>query len=149
VLDRDLLRLIEKEIARRNLPILSHVANDAPNVQARDFFQLARAFPETRFVAAHLGVGILGNDHSAIEAWMDYNPRNVWLDTGTLRVFSTGMLEDTVRVVGPDRVCFGSDAPLYWPAAFTRVLETVGLDPETKEKIAWKTAAVVFPRLGT
>src|SRR5262245_22352430 len=30
VLDRHLLRLIEEEIAPRQLPVLSHVANDAP-----------------------------------------------------------------------------------------------------------------------
>src|SRR5690349_18655592 len=69
ILDRNLSRLIEREIAPRGLPVLSHVANDAPNVTARDFFTLARRFPETNFIAAHLGVGILGDPNAALNAW--------------------------------------------------------------------------------
>ena len=30
-----------------------------------------------------------------------------------------------LEVVGEDRICFGTDAPLYVPAPFTRLLETL------------------------
>ena len=38
-------------------------------------------------------------------------------------------------------------SPLYWPAAFVPMLETADLDPEVREKIAWKNATRAFPRL--
>jgi predicted TIM-barrel fold metal-dependent hydrolase len=147
ILDRTLSRLIEQEIAPRGLPILSHVANDSPNVTARDFFELSKRFPEQHFIGAHLGIGVLGNAQHAIDAWEEYQPQNVWLDTGTLRMFHKGKMETYVRTVGPDRLCFGTDSPLYTPAAFTRVLETLDIDDETRQKIAWKNALAAFPKL--
>ena len=147
ILDRTLIRLIEKEIAPRGLPVLSHVANDAPNVLAKDFFALAKIFPENHFIGAHLGIGVLGNAQNGIDAWAEYQPKNVWLDTGTLRMFFMGRIEAYVKAIGPDRLCFGTDAPLYAPAAFTRVLETLDIDAETREKIAWKNALDAFPKL--
>lgn len=148
VLDPELIRLVEKEIAPRGLTILSHVANDAPNVQPRDFLRLAARFPSTRFVAAHLANGILGSSYGGINAWLEFEPKNVWMDMATLRTFYSGILEEYLRVVGPDRICFGTDAPLYRPAAFVSMLETADLDPDAREKIAWKNAHQAFPRLG-
>jgi len=147
VLDSELIRLIEREIAPRDMTILSHVGNEAPNVQPSDFLRLAGLFPETRFVAAHLANGVLGSRHSGINAWRHFQGSNVWMDMATLRTFHTGILEEYVKVVGPDVICFGTDAPLYWPAAFVRMLETADLDPEAREKIAWKNATRAFPRL--
>jgi predicted TIM-barrel fold metal-dependent hydrolase len=147
VLDTKLIRLIEEEIAPRDLTVLSHVGNDAPNVQPLDFMRLAGMFPQTRFVAAHLANGILGASHSGINAWREFEPRNVWMDMATLRAFHTGVLEEYVQAVGNDRICFGTDAPLYWPAAFVTMLQTAELDMDTREKIAWKNAQQAFPQL--
>lgn len=143
----ELARLLEKEIAPRGLPVLSHVANDSPNVQIGDFLRLAKRFPQTHFIGAHLGMGVLGDPHSLVTAWADHAPPNVWLDMATLRFFYTDALTDVLSAVGPNRICFGTDAPLYWPAAFTRGLETLALSPEDMERIAWKNAKDVMPRL--
>jgi predicted TIM-barrel fold metal-dependent hydrolase len=147
VLDAELVRLVEEEIAPRDLTVLSHVGNEAPNVQPRDFLRLAGLFPQTRFVAAHLASGVLGCRHAGINAWRESEPRNVWMDMATLRAFHTGILEEYVEVVGDDRICFGTDAPLYSPCAFATILQTACLGEETREKIAWKNARQAFPRL--
>ena len=60
ILDRHLLQLVEKEIAPRGLTILSHVANDAPNVTCDRYLKFAAEFPKHNFVAAHMGAGVLG-----------------------------------------------------------------------------------------
>ena len=147
VLDRHLSELIEKEIAPLQLPILSHVANDAPNVTCDRYFRLAARFPTLRFVAAHMGVGMLGSGDVSTEAWMDQQPQNVWFDLGTMRFFYSGAFDNLLNVVGPEKLCFGTDAPLYWPPAFTRTLETLGLDKSSFERIAWRNALDVFPKL--
>jgi len=147
VLDRHLLRLIEEEIAPRHLSVLSHVANDAPNVRCDRFFELAAKFPELRFVAAHMGVGIFGLGEAVQEAWMDQRPKNVWFDLGTLRAFHSGAVLNLLNVVGEDKLCFATDAPLYWPPAFARTIETLGLNKEAFEQIAWRNALNVFPKL--
>lgn len=147
ILDRTLSRLIEEEIAPRQLPILSHVANDAPNVAARDFFRLAARFPELNFIAAHLGIGILGDAQAALNAWTELQPKNVWMDMATIRVFQSGKLEECVSVVGPNRICFGTDAPLYRTVPFTAALQSCDLDEHTRDRIAWRNALEAFPRL--
>lgn len=147
VLDRNLSRLIDAEIAPRGLPVLSHVANDAPNVTAAEFLRLALRFPETNFVAAHLGIGILGDSQAALNAWVETQPTNVWMDMATMRVFQTGKIEECVSVVGGNRVCFGTDAPLYCPAPFSAALDSFEFSEEVRELISWKNALDAFPRL--
>ena len=147
ILDRHLIQLIEEEIAPRKLPILSHVANDAPYVTCDRFFRLAAKFPKLNFVAAHMGVGVLGTLDAAIDAWLEHRPTNVSFDLGTMRIFYTGSVHSLMKVVGSDKLSFGTDAPLYWPPAFTRTLQTLDLGPEIYEQITWKNALSVFPKL--
>jgi predicted TIM-barrel fold metal-dependent hydrolase len=111
------------------------------------YLQLALKFPSIRFIAAHLGVGLTGLPDAAIDAWRRYPAQDVWFDMGTLRAFFTGAVEALLGAVGEDRICFGTDAPLYIPAAFTRVLETLAISEEAREKIAWRNALSVIPAL--
>lgn len=147
ILDRNMVRLIEEEIAPRGLPILSHVANNAPTVLIRDYLTLAKRFPETNFVAAHLGIGILGDSQAGLNAWSEMRPTNVWMDMATIRVFQNQVFEQAVHVVGAKRICFGTDAPLYIPRPFSAALDAFVLSDEDRERIAWKNALDVFPRL--
>jgi predicted TIM-barrel fold metal-dependent hydrolase len=147
VLSKGMQRLIEEHIAPAGLTVLSHVSNDAATVTIGRYVKLAERYPEVRFVAAHLGIGILGAPDSATEAWLENRPPNLWFDIGTLRSFVTGSVEHLLETAGPDRLCFGTDAPLYVPAAFSRLLEVLPVDEETRSKIAWKNAVKVFPKL--
>jgi predicted TIM-barrel fold metal-dependent hydrolase len=147
IMDRHLFRLVEQEIAPRGLSILSHVSNDAENVTAGRFIQFAERFPNVNFVAAHMGAGVLGNGDAGVDAWLEHRPKNVWFDLGTLRVFYGGALHRFLEAIDENQVCFGTDSPLYWPAAFSRTIETLGLAPGVYEKIAWRNALQAFPRL--
>jgi predicted TIM-barrel fold metal-dependent hydrolase len=139
-------KLLEEVIAPSGLPVLSHVGNESLNVPIDRYLQLALEFPSVRFIA-HLGVGLMGLPDAAIDAWRRYPAQNVWFDMGTLRAFFTGAVEALLGAVGEGRICFGTDAPLYIPAAFTRVLETLAISEEVREKIAWRNALSVIPAL--
>jgi len=147
ILSSSVARLVDEVIGPSGLPVLSHVGNESPNVTIDKYLRLARRFPEVRFIAAHMGVGLLGLSDAAIDAWLDNPAPNVWFDMGTLRAFFGGALEAFLTVVGPDRVCFGTDAPLYIPAAFTRVLELLPVSADARERIAWRNALDVIPLL--
>jgi predicted TIM-barrel fold metal-dependent hydrolase len=147
ILSSSMHRLMEEVIAPSGLPVLSHVGNESPNVTIERYLQFALKFPSVRFIAAHLGVGLLGLSDSAIDAWRRYPAENVWFDMGTLRAFYNGAVESLLRVVGEDRICFGTDAPLYIPAPFARVLETLPICGEAREKIAWRNVLSVIPAL--
>jgi predicted TIM-barrel fold metal-dependent hydrolase len=111
------------------------------------YLQLASRFPHIRFIAAHLGIGVMGSNDAAVNAWISNPQSNVWFDMGTLRAFCSGAVENLLEAVGPDRICFGTDAPLYRPAAFVRVLETLAVSNETREKIAYRNVLTVIPAL--
>ncbi|MCC6588103.1 MAG: amidohydrolase family protein [Bryobacterales bacterium] len=147
ILSGTVYRLFEEVVVPSGLPVLSHVGNESPNVTIDKYLRLAAAFPQVRFIAAHLGVGLLGLADAAVDAWKANPQENVWFDMGTLRAFYTGAVENLLHVVGPDRVCFGTDSPLYLPAPFTRVLELLPISEEVREKIAWRNALQVIPLL--
>jgi predicted TIM-barrel fold metal-dependent hydrolase len=147
ILSTSMQRLMEEVIAPSGLPVLSHVGNESPNVPIDRYLQLAQKFPSVRFIAAHLGVGLLGLSDAAIDAWRKYPCPNVWFDMGTLRAFCNGVIEALLEAAGEDRLCFGTDAPLYLPAPFVRVLEMLAISEEAREKIAWRNALSVIPAL--
>lgn len=147
VLSRGMIDLLENHIAPAGLPVLSHVTNDSPTVTIASYLKLAARFPGIHFVAAHLGIGVFGPGDAAVEAWSQHPLDNVWFDLGTLRAFVNGAVETLLATVGPHRLCFGTDSPLYTPAPFVRLLETLDVDDETRENIAWRNALNAFPRL--
>ena len=140
-------RLMDEVIAPSGLPVLSHVGNESPNVLIHKYIAFAAKFPKTRFIAAHLGVGVLGLADAAADAWTENPQQNVWFDMGTLRAFCHGAVERLLAAVGPDRICFGTDSPLYRATAFTHLLQTLDIPSETREKIAWRNLLAVIPAL--
>jgi predicted TIM-barrel fold metal-dependent hydrolase len=72
ILSSSMHKLLEEVIAPSGLPVLSHVGNESPNVPIDRYLQLALKFPSVRFIAAHLGVGLMGLPDAAIDAWRRY-----------------------------------------------------------------------------
>ncbi len=140
-------RLMDEVIVPSGLPVLSHTGNDSQFVTIDRYLRLAERYPTVRFIAAHLGVGITGYSDASIDAWRDRPLPNVWFDMGTLRAFHTGAVEAVVAAVGADRVLFGTDAPLYPPAPFVRLLETLKLPDAVKRAIAYENVLNVIPQL--
>ena len=147
ILDAGVMKLMDEQIGPSGLTVLSHVGNESPNVPIDKYLKLAARYPQIRFIAAHLGIGILGNNDAAVNAWKANPLQNVWFDMGTLRAFCGGSVENLLAAVGPDRICFGTDAPLYRSAPFVKVLETLAVDSETRENIAWRNAMAAIPAL--
>lgn len=147
ILDMGLMKLIDEYIEPSGLTILSHVGNESPNVPIDKYLKLAAKYPKVRFIAAHLGIGIMGSNDTAVNAWKANPLPNVWFDMGTLRAFCSGAVENLLAAVGSDRICFGTDAPLYRSAPFVRVLQTLEVDSETREKIAWRNVLQAIPAL--
>ena len=140
-------KLMDEVIAPSGYTVLSHVGNESPLAPIDKYLKLAERFPSVRFIAAHLGTGIMGLSDATIDAWRDRPLPNVWFDMGTLRAFHTGAVEAVVAAVGPDRVCFGTDAPLYHPAPFVRLLEALELPDAVKNAIASENVLNAIPQL--
>jgi len=114
--------------------VISHTGNDSPNVPIGRFLELAARFPDIRFIAAHLGIGVLGPGDNGYQCWRNRPCSNVWFDMGTLRAFCTGAVEMLLEVAGLTESLFGTDAPLYLPAPFSRLLEALAISEQCREK---------------
>jgi predicted TIM-barrel fold metal-dependent hydrolase len=100
--------LIEAMI-ERNRPTLIHAMHKSVGQLPLEsdpmhIANLALRYPQAKIIMPHIG----GNFYYSCEAIADCP--NVWTDpSGTY--CESGMLEHAVKVLGPDRIMFGSDAP--------------------------------------
>ena len=75
-----------------------------------DFVAAAEAYPQVDMILAHLGIPYSRDEQYHIDAISAATRlANVYLDTSTVMV--TRYLERALREAGPEKLCFGSDAP--------------------------------------
>ena len=130
---------IARVAAELDVPIVWHAwykkAQSYPNESnGAHIARLAARNPGTKFVMAHLtGVGRRGVQDVA-------HLPNVWVDTSGCWAES-GIVEYAVRLLGADRVVYGSDyIGRDYAVQLARVLDADITEPD-RERILWKNAA--------
>lgn len=138
-----LLEPLVKKCIEHDIPILHHVLQrrfgEYPDVvlsDAADLAQLAKKFPEARFIQAHIAGG--GDWQFGLRAAADCP--NIWIDLSGSGC-DDGMLEFALKAVGEDRVLFGTDLTL--DTALAR-LETLNRLKADIEKVSFANARKVF-----
>lgn len=98
---------------------------------------LAERYPEATLIMAHLG----GDAYHGLKYIR--NRKNVWTDISGSN-FRNGDVEYTVKIVGEDRILFGTDAfHMPFHTNIGKVNEAV-ISDQAKEKIFWKNAYKLF-----
>ena len=90
--------------AEYNLPVVSHTGTEYDDNPAR-LFEMAKLYPETKFVMVHLGLG--SDNKEAIE--LCAKQKNLYGDTTWV---STQSALAFINKCGDDRLLFGSDSPI-------------------------------------
>ena len=124
----------------RNLPVLSHVSEPVghvypgkSHVRPEQFWRLARAFPDNRFIAAHWGGGLLFYELMP-EVRLDL--RNVQYDTAAGRLlYDTAIFSTALGLLGPFKVLWGSDYPVLSQRFDLRAIVQIGLGEEVQERL--------------
>ncbi len=126
--DSCLLDPLVKKCIEHNIPILQHVSQrrfgEYPHVtlsDAADLAQLAKRFPEARFIQAHIAGG--GDWQFGLRAAADIP--NIWIDLSGSGC-DNGMTEFALSTVGEDRLLFGTDLTLDTGIARLYTLEQLG-----------------------
>ena len=137
-LDPIMQRAVELDV-----PVLQHAwEKTTGNLPGESFpwdvADLARRHPKARIIMAHLnGCGLRG-----LEAVADC--KNIVVDTSGGDPES-GMVEAAVNVLGPERVVFGSDAPIrHFAVQMGKTLGTSLPDSVVKD-ILWNNTAHLLP----
>lgn len=133
----------------RDLPVLSHVSEPVGHaypgkstVSPVQFWRLARAFPENRFIAAHWGGGLIFYE---LMPEVRHDLRNVWYDTAAGRLlYAETIYAAALRVVSPEKILWGSDFPVVSQRLDLRALQRVGLDDTARQAILGGNCRALF-----
>jgi predicted TIM-barrel fold metal-dependent hydrolase len=135
--------LVEQCIDYR-IPVLLHTfhkrVGQLPNESlATHVARLAKRYPEAKLIMAHLG----GNCYHGIKVVQAYP--NVFVDfSGSM--FRRGDLDYACRLLGAERILFGSDLPVADPLVSLGQVEEADLMEAEKEVILHKNALALFAR---
>lgn len=131
------------EAANNSLPFLLHTGDKRFSYSNEDQLRpVLEAFPQTVFVGAHL---------AGYSAWkavtedMAGKYDNLWVDLSSSS-FSMSREEfyALIKAYGADRVLFGTDFPMWWPAEEVETFLSLPLTKEEKRKIAWDNGAAIL-----
>jgi predicted TIM-barrel fold metal-dependent hydrolase len=121
--------------SKQKLPILVHCGRDSiSNISF--VISAAAAFPDLVFIAANLGGNASDIIEEALIKLQNHPLENIYLDTSSGK--SPWLVEEAVKVVGPDRVLFGSDEPYADIRICRACVELADLSDEVKENILSK-----------
>jgi predicted TIM-barrel fold metal-dependent hydrolase len=98
--------------AKHHAVVLGHSSEQLS--LAADYLRFANAFPEVKVILAHLGFGWDGHLDHQVRAIQESKHGNVFTDTSSVKSITPNLIEWAVRAVGPERILYGTDTPLYF-----------------------------------
>ncbi|MGI8914737.1 MAG: amidohydrolase family protein [Chloroflexota bacterium] len=124
----------------RKIPVLSHVSEPVghayagkSNVLPEQFWRLARAFPDNRFIAAHWGGGLFTYE---LMPEVRRDLLNVVYDTAAGRLlYEPAIFSLALRLLGPQKILWGSDFPLLSPRFDLRAIAQLDLEEEASARL--------------
>ena len=121
--------------AELNALVLAH-SGDVHSMPA-EFVPFANAFPDVSLILAHLGNGghASGDPALQVRAIAASKHGNVYTDTSSARSILPGLIEWAVSEVGPERILYGTDAPVYFTGSQRARIDQAEMDDATKEQI--------------
>jgi predicted TIM-barrel fold metal-dependent hydrolase len=92
--------------------ILSHSGEDLS--MPADFVPFADDYPDANLILAHIGWSRDGNMTRQVQAVQMSKYGNIKADTSSSMSITSNLIEWAVQEIGPERILFGTDTPLYF-----------------------------------
>jgi predicted TIM-barrel fold metal-dependent hydrolase len=125
--------------AARRTTILTH--SGGPGSFPEDYVELANRYPTVNLILAHLGHSADGSVTRQVHAIQRAEAGNLYVDTSSAMSITPGLIEWAVAEVGAERILFGTDSPLYFPAAQKARIDYAEIDEVAKRAILRENAA--------
>jgi len=139
-IDSDLVTPILSCAESLRWPVLCHTDLNNQSATPYRLVRVARRFPSIRFIMAHMGIDPAFMEASLEEA---VPVSNVSVDTSTI-TDSPGIIKKAVRLLGEDRVLFGSDAPGLSMELSLRKVHLASLDPDELQRVLGQNALALL-----
>lgn len=126
------------------VPVTVHTQLAVRGAEPWRIVHLARAFPGVQLVLAHLGGdGMMVQTLAAVHIAAEVD--NIAVEVSTAVTDPWATFEGPARILGPDRVLFGSNAPLHQPALDLLKLDLLDLPVDWKRAILGGNALRLVP----
>lgn len=119
--------------ASQGCVVLSHSGEG--NSLPADFVPFADQYPEMKLILAHIGCSTNFDRTLQVRAIQRGKRGNIFADTSSAMSITPGLIEWAVKEVGPERILFGTDAPLYSTAVQRERINSAELDDGCKQLI--------------
>lgn len=142
------------EIAKnRDVPILLHTNESVGHyypgkipMTLKEIYDFLSHFPDNKIILAHWGGGILF--YYLMKKQVKGVLKNTWIDTAASPyLYDKEVYSIAVKILGPDRLLFGSDFPLLKPSRYFKEMKEAGLSKEVIRKICGENATLLFTEL--
>jgi len=127
---------------QRGLPVIVHCGRWQEMAGYGLLLQAADAWPDVKFVMAHMGGDSPSLVLSAAVGVASRGLRNVFMGTESIREY--WIVAEAIGIVGADRVLFGSDHNLNSPVSFLAVIDAIGLDEQARSMVLGGNARKLF-----
>jgi predicted TIM-barrel fold metal-dependent hydrolase len=132
---------IMKICADRDLPVLIHINEPVGHayhgktpITLAQIYRMVKRFSETKIVLAHWGGGLFF--YSLMKRDVKEALTNVFFDTAASPfLYDPEIYQFAVRLIGVDKILFGSDYPLLPPARYFGEMRETGLTQPQIDKI--------------
>jgi len=143
-----------KPLSAKQIPVLLHanepVGHEYPGKTRnglRHLYSLLEALPQVTFIFAHWGGGLFFYE---LMPEVARAAAGAYYDTAASPfLYHPAVYGVALRVVGPQRILFGSDYPLLSPRRYFREFEEAGLPPRVQARIKGENARNLFGRKST
>jgi predicted TIM-barrel fold metal-dependent hydrolase len=106
-------------------------------------YELLKQNPRTIWILAHWGGGLFF--YALMKKEVAEVFRNVYFDTAASPfLYQPQVYAEACRIVGPEKILFGTDYPLIAPDRYYRELEAAGLSQDEKSLILGRNARTIF-----
>ena len=147
---REKLAPVMDRCRQRNAPVMIHTnepvghiyPGKSPNTLSQ-IYSLPQRFPENRLVLAHWGGGLFF--YALLKKEVRETLRNVYFDTAASPfLYKATIWETAARIVGADKLLFGTDYPLLKPSRYFKEIDASALDEADRGLIKGGNAAALL-----
>jgi len=135
-------RTIFQFAAKHQAIMLTHTGGE--NSLPEEFVPFADDFPEVRLILAHIGCTIDNDLGHQVRAVQQSKHGNMFADTSSAQSILPGLIEWAVKEIGPERILYGSDTPVYFAPMHRTRINQAEIDDADKKRILRDNAVTLF-----
>jgi predicted TIM-barrel fold metal-dependent hydrolase len=121
--------------AEHDAVVLAHSGD--VHTEPMRFVPFADRYEQVKLIVAHIGHNhvALGDPGAQIRAIEAARHGNIWADTSSAKSIMPHLIEWSVKRVGPEKILFGTDTPIYFTANQRARIDCADIGDDAKQMI--------------